>query len=43
MPGNEYDELYMKLLDKAYAIITPKVQRRQELPRLSIQVQPKKT
>ncbi len=38
-----YDELYMKLLDKAYTLITPRIQRRQEIPKLSILVQPKKT
>jgi translation initiation factor 2 subunit beta (aeIF-2b) len=43
MVDSGYDELYLKLLDKAYAVIMPKVERRRELPRLSIQVQPKKT
>ena len=38
-----YDELYMKLLDRAYILITPRIQRRQEIPKLVIQVQPKKT
>lgn len=33
----------MKLLDRAYTLITPRIQRRQEIPKLSIQVQPKKT
>ncbi len=38
-----FDELYMKLLDKAYKVITPRVQRRQEIPRLKIQTLPKRT
>ncbi len=41
--GINYDELYMKLLDRAYTLITPRIQRRQEIPKLSILVQPKKT
>ncbi|MFB6470277.1 MAG: translation initiation factor IF-2 subunit beta [Vulcanisaeta sp. AZ3] len=43
MSSNNYDELYVKLLDKAYTIITPKIQRRQEIPKLIIQIQPKKS
>ncbi|MFP3216334.1 MAG: translation initiation factor IF-2 subunit beta [Vulcanisaeta sp.] len=43
MVDGGYDELYLKLLDRAYAVITPKVERRRELPKLSILVQPKKT
>jgi translation initiation factor 2 subunit 2 len=43
MVDGGYDELYFKLLDRAYAVITPKVERRRELPKLSILVQPKKT
>ena len=33
----------MKLLDKAYTIITPRVQRRQEIPKLNIQILPRRT
>jgi len=39
----DVDELYMRLLDKAYTLITPRIQRRQEIPKLRIQVLPKKT
>jgi len=37
------DELYHKLLERAYKVITPRVQRRQEIPKLKVQVLPKRT
>ena len=39
----DYEQLYMKLLDRAYTIITPRVQSRQEIPKLKVQTLPKKT
>ncbi len=39
----DYESLYMKLLERAYRVVTPKVQRRQEIPKLVIQVQPRRT
>ena len=41
--SSNVDELYFKLLERAYSIITPKVQRRQEIPRLKVQILPKRT
>ncbi|WP_069807862.1 translation initiation factor IF-2 subunit beta [Vulcanisaeta thermophila] len=41
--SQDNEKLYMELLDRAYRVITPRVQRRQEIPRLAIQTQPKKT
>ncbi len=41
--GSSVDELYFRLLERAYSVITPKVQRRQEIPRLKVQVLPKRT
>ncbi len=37
------DELYLNLLERAYKIVTPKIQRRQEIPKLKVVVMPKRT
>jgi len=40
---NDLEKLYMNLLDRAYTVITPKVQRRREIPKLKILTMPKRT
>lgn len=37
------DDEYFKLLDRAYQIVTPKAQRRAEIPKLEIQNLPRRT
>ncbi len=37
------DEEYMALLERAYRLVTPKAQRRAELPRVEVENQPRKT
>ncbi len=37
------DEEYLKMLERAYKVITPKVERRREIPRLQIMSEPKRT
>ncbi|MFN3804494.1 MAG: translation initiation factor IF-2 subunit beta [Pyrobaculum sp.] len=37
------DEEYLSLLERAYRVITPKAQRRAEIPKIEVESQPRKT
>ncbi len=39
----DVDALYMRLLERAYKVITPRIQRRQEIPKLNIVTTSKRT
>ncbi len=37
------DPLYLKLLERAYKIVAPRVERRGEIPKLNVEVEPRRT